>query len=373
MALYRYNQGKGKTAYTELKLRRSISKDMKILFDMNNLAMRTLHLPMIEATTSPKWNFWKYLIFSNIYDYVVTEGEFKNPEDDIEVILAYDTKEEYWRASIYPPYKGNRKKDTSIDWTEVFENYNSFLLSLANYTPFTVLGIPGTEADDIIATICLNKQNPDEEYLIYSGDCDYLQLEDETTSIYMPQKDGYVTFPCEVRIAGTKVVCEDVETFKKLSVLTGQGCKDNVYNVKTPTDWDSEDGKKRKPGFGVKAALKAMQAEEGIESYLEKLGSEVPKNYERNKKLIDFKHIPSEIQEDILSQHQEYQKSTFEPVMLFSKYNWQSYLSQADDMKSAIDGLYGFEHTSYIEDEAEEPGEYLDVADDEEDIESFVI
>jgi hypothetical protein len=69
--------------------------------------------------------------------------------------------------------------------------------------------------------------------------------------------------------------------------------KDNVFNVRTPTDWQPTDQSKRKPPFGVKAAEKAMKAPEGQAAYLEKIGC--TSTYERNRQLIDFNCIPEPI------------------------------------------------------------------------------
>jgi hypothetical protein len=321
---------------------------MKVLFDFNNLAMRLIHLPMLHAASAdPKWDMWKYMMFNNVYEFVSTEAV--NLEDKrVDVILACDNKEGTWRSRIYPPYKGNRKKDEKINWDLVFTHLNMFLADVQTYLPWKVMQVPLCEADDIIACLCRNKA-AGERYIVHSGDSDYLQLDGPEVDIFVPHKDEYVTFPCNVKIAGTSVFCNTAEEFLLLSVLTGQGCKDNVYNIKTPTDWAPTEEKKRKPPFGVKAAQKVIDA--GLDTGLEKLGCK--NNYLRNKTLIDFNEIPKEVADAVLASFNTYNFCDQPRVTEFlERYQWPSLMLRAEDISDVIHVIAGFDvpERQYFED-----------------------
>lgn len=326
---------------------------MKIFFDMNNLGMRLIHLPMIEAASeNPKWDFWKYLMFSNIYEFITQESE---SDPLVEVILACDNKTKSWRAQVYAPYKANRVKDQTINWEMVFTHFEMFLEDIKTYLPWKVMKVEGCEADDVIAILCKNRE-PGEHCVIHSGDSDYLQLECTDIDVYAPHKDSYVTFPCTVKIAGSPVRCQNADEFLLLSVLTGQGCKDNVYNVKTDTDWVPTEDAKRKPGFGVKAAQKVIAG--GLEASLEKLG--FSQNFHRNQMLIDFKCIPAEIEALIMSEYASYPIQKPRTGEFLERYTWRSLQAQSADIEDVVSILAGwgpvddrFFEDTYLEDESD--------------------
>jgi len=306
----------------------------KIFFDVNNLALRLIHLPMIQAqTNNPKFDFWKYLIFRNIYDYIVFETSSEDEEGvTAEVLLVCDSKEKTWRHEIYPPYKGNRKKDQTINWEEVFTELEMFMNDLAAYTPWKVLRVPGAESDDIIATIV---ENTEDECVIHSSDQDFLQLESDRVVIFAPHKDDYVSSPFTVKIGGANVTCNSAEDFLAYAVLTGQGRKDNVYNVKTPTNWDEE---KRKPGFGVKAAQKVLK--DGLEESLEKMGC--LDNYNRNLRLISFDYIPESVRNTILEAYNAYPVNEIVRVKeMVDRYPWPSLQAEGEDIEETIAFIAG--------------------------------
>jgi hypothetical protein len=212
---------------------------------------------------------------------------------EAEMYLAGDTHAVTWREEKYAPYKGNRIKSDEIDWDTVWEKLELFKQIMLQYLPWHFVTCDGAEADDIVAVLVREAEEADVTSVVYSSDADYLQLCSAKTNVYRPTHLEYVSFPAQVKIAGAPVKCETPEEFVQLSILTGQGRKDNVYNVKTDTDWVPTPEKKRMPPFGVKAAQKVLAAPD-MQDYLEKLGCW--DNYQRNKTLIDLRCIPSEVQ-----------------------------------------------------------------------------
>lgn len=114
--------------------------------------------------------------------------------------------------------------------------------------------------------------------------------------LYSPIQKEFVDFPHVCSLSGGKVLCESPAEYLDYAIITGQGGKDNVYNIKTPTDWDATAGK-RKPGCGIAAARKMMASMEGLEACLRNNG--LWENYERNRQLIDMCALPSQYVEAI--------------------------------------------------------------------------
>ena len=96
-----------------------------------------------------------------------------------EMIIACDDKN-YWRRSIFPYYKANRKRDrdaSDLDWNSIFASLNKIRDELKEYFPYRVIQIDSAEADDIIGTLCMHFGNTHQKILIVSGDKDFRQLQ----------------------------------------------------------------------------------------------------------------------------------------------------------------------------------------------------
>ena len=72
-------------------------------------------------------------------------------------------------------YKGNRKKDDSIDFTSIFKVFDSFLKGLAISSGIKFKSIPGCEGDDIIFVHSSYLNSLGKSTIIYSGDGDLKQ------------------------------------------------------------------------------------------------------------------------------------------------------------------------------------------------------
>jgi hypothetical protein len=303
----------------------------RMLVDFNNIALMALHNTKVElAPTGFNVSFWHYLMFDRLQNMVVKALLECRPTSGMEVILACDVQQDNWRKEIYPLYKADRHRDPNIPWDQVWEEYHNFLDMLQEFLPFHVLKLPGAEADDIIAVLA---KHHDGQVVVCSTDSDYLQLlKHKNVKVYNPVKEEFITFPGVLRIGGTKTQCDSVEEFLQLSIMTGQGGKDNVFNIKTAEDLDWTN--KRKPGFGVVAARKALEAKEGTAQYLTKLGLDA--NYERNRTLIDFDCIPEEVSNKVLALYKKQVKDApplpndFQGFVYQS--DWKIYNEVAEDM-----------------------------------------
>ena len=270
---------------------------MWFINDFNNLALMTLHLPAVQAKElRPNWDMWYYIMFKRVHEFTI-ETLVAHNHAKARIFLAEDIQEKTWRHEKYPPYKGNRVKDQNIDWPTVWDKLKEFKQLMQEYLPWHFISVEGAEADDVIAVLSWMAEAKGTKAVIYSSDADYLQLCSNNVLVYRPTHQEFVSFPTQLKIAGTNTYCETPEEFTQLSIMTGQGRKDNIFNIKTDTDWVPTPTKKRMSPFGVKAAQKAFTSGEGMLPYLEKLGC--LDNYKRNKDLIDFRCIPEEVQAKI--------------------------------------------------------------------------
>lgn len=106
----------------------------------------------------------------------------KQFKDYGEMVIACDDKN-YWRKQHFPYYKANRKKareKSDVDWNQIFNHLNRIREELKEYSPYRVIQVDSAEADDIIATLCIEFGtilNSQEKILILSGDKDFVQLQ----------------------------------------------------------------------------------------------------------------------------------------------------------------------------------------------------
>lgn len=82
-----------------------------ILFDFNNLAHRCIHQRGLGCGADQRsWDLLAYMIFTIMYDFVIQCTEQFEPGDTVDVVLALDSKDGYWRRDLYPPTKPTAPK-----------------------------------------------------------------------------------------------------------------------------------------------------------------------------------------------------------------------------------------------------------------------
>jgi 5'-3' exonuclease len=106
-------------------------------------------------------------------DFASELRKLQNFVDD--VVVAVDSKS--WRKDLYPEadYKGTRKSDSSVDWSNVYEVYGEFQQVLKS-KGVTVQQTSGAEADDVIFgwSVALNDRG--KSCIVWTGDRDLIQL-----------------------------------------------------------------------------------------------------------------------------------------------------------------------------------------------------
>jgi 5'-3' exonuclease len=201
--------------------------------------------------------------------------------------LVFDTKNS-WRYGIYSEYKSARKKQqskNSLDKDGFMIALNSLISEIREYFPsIRVITGDECEGDDIIAVLTkytFNKRH--QEVVIVSGDTDLNQLTAQSNvKQYDPKSNSFFN------VLNPKKELE-------IKVLSGDS-SDSIPPIKRLV--------------GPKKAMKILNHEDGLESFIAEQESQIEKdlinsNYERNKKLIDLDFIPLYIRERILSEYEK--------------------------------------------------------------------
>jgi len=203
-----------------------------------------------------------------------------------ELLITCDDKN-YWRRQVFPFYKAGRKKarDASeLDWNAIFTALNNIREELKVYFPYKVIQIESCEADDIIGTI-VHKEgtllNTGMPILVLSGDKDYVQLQKyANVKQYDPVRKRWISN-------------SNPDKFLAEHILKGDA-GDGVPNVLSADN-----------SFVMNIRQRPI-TQKRIQEWadINKMDSEVKRNYMRNKALIDLSEVPASIKEAILSEYE---------------------------------------------------------------------
>jgi hypothetical protein len=311
-----------------------IGKDVTLLFDFNNLVIRS-YFGVKEITEDPndiQWGLWMYNCFNSIYQ---TLWKFKNVN---EVILAVDDTNS-WRKAVYNRYKESRKekkKESIVDWDTLYSMMHKLASEFKHHMPFKVLKVKSSEADDIIGVLVKYIKNP---CVIIARDEDYFQCFAKHNNLRVYDPISQVLYSPDD--------FEDIKDFLLKLVFCGQK-KDDIPNILTPDDWgltESTQGKRR-PGFGEVAFGKIK---DDIKGFIEK-GYKNPhygtvdlrKNLKRNRLLMDFDKIPNTVVDRILAcYNRSYNLPPIENVYLwFDKYGMKTFQEDIHKVENKLQALY---------------------------------
>ena len=258
-----------------------------ILVDMSqiSLASMMMHLNM-NKTTKPDEAMVRHMILNSLRMY---RSKFK--EEFGELILCFDSRH-YWRRDHFPNYKAGRKKSresSNLDWDAIFGCLNEIKQELKDYFPYKHIEVYGAEADDVIATLCLELEYDNGKTLILSGDKDFIQLHRFTNvSQYSP-------------ITKKMISGHDPYQYLDEHILKGD-TSDGIPNVLSP-DNTFVDGLRQKPLGKKKIAEWTGEVLMPVEMAIP--DGEVKRNFQRNQQLIDLSKAPEEIFMSCLRAYQE--------------------------------------------------------------------
>lgn len=252
-----------------------------IIYDMSNIFFSTVHEYNARTKEPIDENTLRGLILSRISAY---NRKFKQHGNTI--VLAYDSRVNYWRKELFSLYKAKRKKtrdESDIDWDAIFKMWNKLVEEYSTVLPYVSLCVDSAEADDIFATLCFRYSDVEESIMIVSSDEDIVQLQKMYKNIkqFSLKRKNFIT------IENTKY-----DLFEH--ILRGDS-GDGIPNILSDENCLME---------GVRqTSLATKKIEEwrshGIRNVSKFCDERMLERFKLNKKLIDFEEIPMEIIEAI--------------------------------------------------------------------------
>ena len=222
-----------------------------------------------------KYDWSKNDIFINKYEKMYLESIIKLVKkkvfDNSNIIFCMDTpKDKLWRMEIQDNYKSGRcdlslkhNFKTTFDYT-----YNFMIPKIIEQNKnINKIRLDEVEADDIIACICMHLNNTDPSHEIYlvSGDEDFLQLgRDKLTFINYKKKKPFVLTKDEANQAlKNKIINGDPSDC--IPCIFPKGKRVNRKEL--------------------------LESDIKLNEYLSN-NSDIKKQYDKNKLMIDFNNIP---------------------------------------------------------------------------------
>ena len=220
-----------------------------------------------------------------------------------ELVVCCDAPDN-WRKDAFKYYKAQRKttRDKSdFDWTELFRLLHKIREEISENFPYKVVYIDKAEADDIIATIVMKREQKakklwqennnesvtgieelfveQEPVLILSSDKDFIQLQKyQNVNQYSPLTKKFLN-------------TDNPDNFLREHILRGD-TSDGVPNFLSSDDTFVTD--KRQTPLSKKKVSVWSELEPDVFCQGEQL-----RNYRRNEMLIDFTKIPEWLQINI--------------------------------------------------------------------------
>ena len=231
----------------------------------------------------------RHMVLNTLRSY---NNRFK--EDYGNMVIACDSKEKYWRKEYFQYYKSNRKKardESGYDWNMIFNAISQIKNELKETFPYKVLEVPGAEADDIIATLCKWTQiNSMEKVLIVSGDHDFFQLQKyKNIKQYSSLKNKFV----KAERPPEHLVLEHI-------IKGDRG--DGIPNVFSADD-SIINGERQKP-------VSSKKLQEWLDNPTTlPTDDSFKRNFDRNKRLVDFSEIPKIIETQIINSFENYNQN----------------------------------------------------------------
>ena len=234
-----------------------------------------------DLKTNNKYDWSKNQVFMEKYEKMYLDSIIKLVKkkvfDNSNVIFCMDSpKETLWRTQLQCDYKGDRA-DLSLkhNFKQVFEYTYSTMIPnfITNHKNIYSLRVEKMEADDLIAIISMNMK--DQLIYLVSGDEDFLQLgRDNIIFVNYKAKKAF------------KLTEEEGKKSLRIKFILGDtsDCIPSIFPK------------------GVRAKKKEiLESDEKLEEYLNS-NPDARKQFEFNKKMIDFKNIPKTLATKVMSQ-----------------------------------------------------------------------
>lgn len=254
-----------------------------ILIDMSALAFIAK-----TALDTTDVNLIRHFIYSRIALYT---RQYKGNSNN-SVVLVFDSKN-YWRTDYHPNYKGSRKKSRNktqeeIDkWKDFFKSYDEIISDCFEYLPFKCIRVDRCEADDIIATLTLERSDGD--VLIISPDKDFKQLHKQGVRQLSPKLKG-----------NTEVNSDDYDLFEH--IVRGDS-DDDIPNIMNELDIFTKEGVRQKALSAKKLAEMRKNQDDPV-MFCD--NTFMFDRFKTNELLIDLTKIPKEYKDKICEEFDSY-------------------------------------------------------------------
>lgn len=259
-----------------------------ILLDLNQVMIANLMM-QIRNSSEVEEDMLRHMILNSLRLY-----RTKFAKDYGDLVICCDDKN-YWRKQIFPYYKAHRRADrekSPLDWNNIFTILNKIRDELKETFPWRVLQVETAEADDIIGTLChrfgkILKADGVENILILSGDKDFGQLQ------------KYANVEQFSPVTKKWIRINNPEAFLREHIMKGDR-GDGIPNFLSGDNCIVA-GQRQKP-------LMSKKLDTWISlDPLDFCNEMMLRNYKRNEALVNLDMIPSEIQEQINNQYDNYQ------------------------------------------------------------------
>lgn len=260
---------------------------MPILLDFSQMCLSATYAfsddVQIDSPDKEKSkNILRHVIISQVKSYKNKYGA-----DFGELIICCDGKH-YWRRKLFPPYKACRKKaraESTIDWKLIFDTMDELIVDLKENFPYKVIQIDDAESDDIIATLTKYYQENEtidrgffeeiQPILIVSSDRDFVQLH------------KYETVEQIAPATKAKIKTDNPIEYLKEKVIRGDK-GDGIPNILSGDNVFINEEKQTVLSKKKFDALMSISPEECDDP-------QIKANWIRNKTLIDFDYIPTDV------------------------------------------------------------------------------
>jgi len=204
-----------------------------------------------------------------------------------EVVICCDGRK-YWRRDFFENYKASRKKTrdaSDLDWHMIFDTLGKIRDEMIENFPYKIIHLEQCEADDIIAVLAKGNQDfgfGNEPVMIVSSDKDFKQLHKwSNVSQFSP------ILRKMIKVKPTEIHPNLIE-----HIVKGDS-GDGIPNILSKDDVFVK-GERQTP---VSAKRLAEFVENGFTACRT---DEERRNWQRNQTLVDFAHIPENIQKTIM-------------------------------------------------------------------------
>lgn len=203
-----------------------------LLIDGHSMAFRAFYaLPAENFSTTGGQHT------NAVYGFLSMLANIISDERPDHVGVAFDVGRKTFRTEMFPDYKAQREA-APVEFKGQVTIIDEVLQSLG----ITTMSVENFEADDIIATLVTAAKQMDYEILIVTGDRDYLQLVDNTTTVLYPMR-GVST----------------LHRFTPEAVKEKYGLTPSQYPDFAALRGDPSDNLPNVPGVGEKTATKWIQ------------------------------------------------------------------------------------------------------------------